>query len=146
LETLLFLIIAGIFSMLLSKGKGKNNKPFQTGKPFRANTFDDIKKLFQDEIKKEMGTDLKDVVNKDNIPKKVQEVKQEFTDSQSKWGSPQQPAVQHSRIGNLAPEKVEEEESIISEVPDGDTLINGIIWTEILGEPRSRKSFFANKR
>lgn len=146
METLLFLIVIGILSTIFGKGKGKNNRTFQNSKPFTANTFGDIKKFFQTELPKEIQTEFKEVVNKENIQEEYQKVNREITDSQSKWASSQQLERPSSRMSASAPEKVEEEQPILSEKPDSNTIINGIIWAEILGEPRSRKPYFSNKR
>ncbi|MCM3765329.1 hypothetical protein [Neobacillus niacini] len=145
METLLFLIIIGIISTIFGKGKGKNNKPFQTGKPFTANTFDDLKKIFQTEWPNETGTELKEVIEKDNFPNKHQKAKQEMADSPANRANPQQVEMPQSRINDTI-KYAEEEQPVRSEKPNPDTLINGIIWAEILGEPRSKKPYLAKKR
>jgi hypothetical protein len=146
LETLLFLIIIGIISTIFGKGKGKNSKPFQMGKPFTANTFDDFKRIFQTEIPKEIQSEMKEVLNKENIQEKYQKAKQELAESPSLWSSPKQAEVAQGRIRATSSKQAEEDQPIILEKPNPDTLINGVIWAEILGEPRSKKPYYVNKK
>lgn len=46
METIIFIIIAGIFSTIINKAKG-NSQP--KNKPFTANRFDDFRTLFENQ-------------------------------------------------------------------------------------------------
>ncbi|WP_342432356.1 hypothetical protein [Neobacillus sp. FSL H8-0543] len=145
METIIFIIIAGIFSTIINKAKG-NSQP--KNKPFTANRFDDFRTLFENQAadpeqleapeKVSRGQQVLQEVNLQDIEKKYQQNKQEplpsrvsRTDSQNRMNKPR-PKI-----------KVEE---IVSGSPNKNTVINGIIWSEILGEPRSKRPYSAKKR
>jgi hypothetical protein len=140
LETIIFLIIAGIFSTIFSKAKGNNG---QKNKPFTANRFDDVRTLFESQTTESeqlaipkmvsRGQQVLQEVNLQDIEKKYQQMKQESEPSRvSRKDS-------HNRMNKPRP-KIQVEE-IVSVSPDKNTVINGIIWSEILGEPRSKRPY-----
>jgi hypothetical protein len=144
LETLIFLIVMGIVSVIFRKAKGKTGQ--SRNRTFSRDTFEEIRTL----VKKQLNYDgipttstLKSkniqseipLENLEKLENKYQQLKQES---------------EVKRIGmSIAQPKVEkvehEEGSIISLYPDEKTLINGMVWSEILGEPRSKKPFFPRK-
>lgn len=133
----------GIVSVLFGRSKHKQGQP--KNRPFSKVTFEEIrtqvkKQLSYVEDKKtgpispERKTDVFHN-NLENLEKKYLQMKQE-------------PKV--NRIGmTIAQEKADknrvssdqEDESMLSLKADEKTLINGIIWSEILGEPRSKKPY-----
>jgi hypothetical protein len=141
LETILFLIIVGILSSIFGKAKGKSN-PGRT-KPFTAKRFDDLRTM----VEQQMGS----------IPKKTgqisvgQAVTQDsnFQDIEEKYQEIKQPDINRMQISQTEPPKVTrievESNDVSFERPDEKTIINGIIWGEILGEPRAKKPYFSKK-
>ncbi|WHY65757.1 hypothetical protein [Neobacillus sp. SuZ13] len=143
MESFLFMIIIGIVSIVFRNAKGKKGE--SRNKTFSKGTFEEIRNLVKKQLDiEESRTNgpLKPkntpTVPKDNLghlEKKYLQLKQE-------------PEVK--RIGmTVAQHKSEkvkvnpghEDGSEISLNPDEKALINGIIWAEILGEPRSKKPY-----
>jgi hypothetical protein len=142
METILFLIIAGILSSIFGKAKGKSNSGRRT-KSFPAKGFDD----FRTKVEQQMmgprnkgqistGQPANKVTDLQSMEEKYQEIKQN-------------PVVTKSQVKQLQPSKVvrieEVSDDISFEKPDEKTIINGIIWAEILGEPRAKKPYFPRK-
>jgi hypothetical protein len=140
METILFLIIAGILSSIFGKVKGKSN-PGRI-KPFTAKGLTDIRTRAEQQM-----------MNKPRNPGQI---------------STGQPAVQDTHLRSLEEKYleikqkpvvpiiqldqpidstlVEVDSAVVSlEKPDEKTIINGIIWAEILGEPRAKKPYFSRK-
>ncbi|MBY0145725.1 hypothetical protein [Neobacillus niacini] len=146
METIIFLIIVGILSSIFGKGKGKNNPG--RNKPFSGKGFDDFRKMVE--------------LQMDSIPKKTgqistgQPVKQQSADIQhnsiqEKFQElKQKPEVDRMQVSQPQPLKVSriqsEPDNVPLDRPDEKTIINGIIWAEILGEPRAKKPYFSRKR
>ncbi|SMQ82964.1 hypothetical protein SAMN05444673_5118 [Bacillus sp. OV166] len=148
METLIFLIVMGIVSVIFRKAKGKTGQ--SRNRTFSRDTFEEIrtlvkKQLNYDEIPTTSTLKSKNIQseipleNLEKLENKYQQLKQES---------------EVKRIGmSIAQPKVEKievksgqgEGSIISLYPDEKTLINGMVWSEILGEPRSKKPFFPRK-
>jgi hypothetical protein len=142
METILFLIIVGILSSIFGKAKGKNN-PGRT-KPFSAKGFDD----FRTKVEQQMmgvprnkgqistGQPAKKETNLQSMEEKYQEIKQH-------------PGISGTQVKKLHPSKgvrIEvESDNIPFEKPDEKAIVNGIIWAEILGEPRAKKPYFPRK-
>lgn len=145
METFVIMIIIGIVSVVFRKGKEKPGR--SRNKTFSMNTFEEIKTL----VKKQLNNDefptpstLKSKYKPSRIPldhleNKYEQLKQE-------------PEVKRIGISVAQPkvEKVEvntgqDDGNLISFYPDEKTLINGMVWSEILGEPRSKKPFLPRK-
>jgi hypothetical protein len=145
LETIIFLIIVGILSSIFGKGKGKNNSG--RTKPFAGKGFDDFRKMV--ELQREnipaktgkisTGRPVKQEIDIQpiTIEEKYQELKQKPVVNKT-------PVSQHVHIKDSRI-KVETED-VPFERPEEKTIINGIIWAEILGEPRAKKPYFSRKR
>lgn len=144
METIIFLIIVGILSSIFGKGKGKNN-PGRT-KPFSGKGFDDFRKMVELQMENKSGKtgqiSTGQPIKRDmdiqpiSIEEKYQELKQK-------------PLVDRnlmSRSRKETSKKVVESDDITIERPDEKTIINGIIWAEILGEPRAKKPYYSRKR
>jgi hypothetical protein len=143
METILFLIIAGILSSIFGKAKGKNN-PGKT-KPLPAKGFAD----FRTKVEQQMmgiprnkgqistGQPAKKETNLQSMEAKYQEIKQNPVNSKTQRN---QLKIRES----AARMKVESDETPF-EKPDEKTIINGIIWAEILGEPRAKKPYYPRK-
>lgn len=142
METILFLIIVGILSSIFGKSKGKNS-PGRT-KPFSTKGFDD----FRTKVEQQMfgvprnkgqistGQPANKVTDLQSMEEKYQEIKQN-------------PSISSTQVKKLHPSKVVsievESDDIPFEKPDEKTIINGIIWAEILGEPRAKKPYLPRK-
>ncbi|MEH7111971.1 hypothetical protein V7124_06255 [Neobacillus niacini] len=139
METILFLIIAGILSTIFGKSKGKSTSG--RTKPFAPKGLDDFRTMVDQQIGR--------------YPRKTgsismgQPVEEKFDDigvddQQLNSVSPRMP---------LVPAKPEvssriEVETVDTqfEKPDAKTIINGIIWAEILGEPRAKRPYTTKNR
>jgi hypothetical protein len=144
LESIIFIIIAGILSTIFSKAKGNNGSK---NKPFIATQFDDIRKLFEQEEDNEpaetpekvsRGQQVIQEVNLQDIEKKYQQMKQVSEPIQYSRIEPK------NRMNKPRPKL--KADGIVLGKPDKNTVINGIIWSEILGEPRSKRPYLAKKR
>jgi hypothetical protein len=148
LEQLIFLIIVGLISTIIGKAKKTNGGPER--KPMIPNQFEDIKKLFSPSVEKIPSgntvankAELEDLrpVEQDSMERKYYDIKKE-----TEAMIPTEYIDQH-QISTVEPVKVTTEsvKDFISENVEKKALINGIIWSEILGQPRSRKPHFARK-
>jgi hypothetical protein len=147
LETFVFMIIIGIVSVIFRNAKGKTGQSKSRNKTFSMNTFDEIKTL----VKKQLNYDeiqTSSPLKSKKIPSEIPLVNRENKYLQSNQESEVKRigmSVAQHKVDKVAVKSGQEEESIISLYPDEKTLINGIVWSEILGEPRSKKTFFARK-
>nr|WP_263325683.1 hypothetical protein [Neobacillus sp. Marseille-Q6967] len=133
METILFIIIAGILSTFFSRAKSKP-KPAKA-KPFTAKGFNDIRTQFEQHTRnaaKQISTGQPVM---EGFKEKYQEVTSEIEPNQG------------GRMHNASYKtKVKVEEKITTtNVPDEKAIINGIIWSEILSEPRAKRPYFSKK-
>ncbi|MGG1677460.1 hypothetical protein ACIFOT_17115 [Neobacillus sp. NRS-1170] len=149
METLVFLIIIGILSSIFGKKKGKK-RPIKS-KSFSMNTLDDLRNLFQDETERRIHP-VQEKKNshqpkQQDLEKKYLQIKQDSDVIQKGFTNP-------ANLGQLKKEKpkdplfaaLDNDGELEFETPNPNSIINGIIWSEILGEPRSRKPYFPRKR
>ncbi|MEH7276175.1 hypothetical protein [Neobacillus vireti] len=137
METILFLIIAGILSTLFGKSKGKGNGPT---KPFTAKGFDD----FRTRVEQQMGgfpRKTEPISTGEPVVQKLQNIEETY--QQMKSVSPSRPVEPVKPITASRLEVKTEDNTL--EKPDEKTIINGIIWAEILGEPRAKKPYIPRK-
>lgn len=142
METILFLIIAGILSSIFSKAKGKNN-PGRRTKPFPAKGFDDFRTKVEQQM---MGVPR----NKGQISTGQPAKQSNMQSFEEKYQEIKQiPVISKTQVKQMQPSKAArmkvESDDIPFEKPDDKTIINGIIWAEILGEPRAKKPYFPRK-
>ncbi|MEH7254771.1 hypothetical protein V7111_21930 [Neobacillus niacini] len=137
METIIFLIIAGILSSIFGKAKGKNS-PVRT-KPFTIKGFDD----FLTKVDQQLGnTSIK--TRQISTVQPVQHKFQDIEENQHvKVDSQMAPAEPVKRTVPAKKKVVTEDFKF--ERPDEKTIINGIIWAEILGEPRAKKPYLSKK-
>ncbi|SDM19890.1 hypothetical protein [Bacillus sp. OK048] len=137
METIVFLIIAGILSSIFGKAKGKKS-PVRA-KPFTVKGFDD----FLTKVDQQLGNTS---INTRQIST-VQPVQHKFQDIEEnqhvKVDSQMAPAEPVKRTVPAMKKVVTEDFKF--ERPDEKTIINGIIWAEILGEPRAKKPYLSKK-
>jgi hypothetical protein len=134
--------------------KGKKNRTPSTKKPFSRNGIDEIRTIF-----KELTTIEKNHTNSPiSSEEKNKSLKPKVKDLENEYLHVRQES-ETSRMGMSVARKQEEEpreqagrhqhegiEEVSFEKPDANTIINGIIWSEILGEPRSKKPYIAKRR
>jgi hypothetical protein len=144
METILFLIIVGILSSIFGKAKGNRN-PGRT-KSFTGKGFDDLRKMVEFQMENipgktgQISTGQPVKQDMDIQPLSIEEKYQELK---------QKPVVDRNQVSKSRNEtsKIEvESDDVPFERPDDKTIINGIIWAEILGEPRAKKPYFSKKR
>jgi hypothetical protein len=136
LETLLFLIIAGILSSIFGKGRGR--------KTSRRGGFEEIRTL----IDKQLGIEKQSAPQKappvdvsPSVEAKSRQVKQVRENIEVPVIPVPVPAKETVEIRM---QDVKEEDSKIEEL-NPQTVLNGLIWAEVLGEPRARNPYFPRK-
>ncbi|MGG3469378.1 hypothetical protein ABES02_18100 [Neobacillus pocheonensis] len=155
METVVFLIIIGILSTIFGRNKGKKLPP--KNKPLSLNTFEELKKIFQNvtdsqhpQLRKpsvQTKIESQPSTRKQDLEKKYLQIKQDSETVQNGFTSPVNSSIQKlDKHKDPISSTSSDYEVLVSEAPDANTLINGIIWSEILGEPRSRKPYFPRKR
>jgi len=140
LESILFMIIIGIASMVFRNAKGK--KGTTRNKTFSKETFEEIRTLVKKQLDFEESRTTGPLPSKnipdtpkDNLENKYLQLKQKPEVNRIGMSVGQQKAEKVD--GNPRPV----EDSNIALNSDEKTLINSIIWAEILGEPRSKKPY-----
>jgi hypothetical protein len=133
-ETILFIIIAGILSTIFGKAKGQGQP--KRAKSMKVKDFQDIRSMFEQpskNISKKTGqiTTGQPVEFESNSAKGEEKYQQRNTDIEIK------PV---RGIYARSEEKLVKEQVFTNE-PDEKTLINGIIWAEILGPPRAKRPY-----
>lgn len=134
MESILFIIIAAILSTIFGKSKRKGQP--KRAKSMKAKDFHDIRSMFEQSSKKipkkigkfTTGEPVKPESSSTKIVEKYQQIKKDIEIK------PVGPIYAHS-------EEKSEKEQVFTEDPDKKTLINGIIWAEILGPPRAKRPF-----
>ena len=140
METLIIMIVVGVFSLIFRKAK--LNQAHTGRKPLnsRAGNIQN----FMKEITDNLSHDTKQEPlqsNKNKFEKEYQQVKQE-----SEAGRIGMAAVRNQAVNKETLKNQEGMESLITDSPDSRTIINGLIWSEILGEPRSKKPYMVKNR
>jgi hypothetical protein len=152
------MIIIGVLSTIFGKGKGKGTKTQAKSKTSLPNSFEEIRTIVQKQFENYTPQSTRSIISENNDAQPYQQEEivmdylQEEEDNRAK--SMEVPPPEYienyqrkmDKIQEPVAEEVKIEGSFFSENPDAKTLINGIIWSEILGEPRSKKSHFARKR
>lgn len=155
METIVFLIIIGILSTIFGRNKGK--KLPNKNKPLSLNTFEELKNLFQNvtdsqhpqQRKPSVQTkiELQPPSRKQDLEKKYLQIKQDSETVQNGFTSPVNSSLQNLDKHKDQISAASSDHGVpVSENPDANKIINGFIWSEILGEPRSRKPYFPRKR
>jgi hypothetical protein len=142
------MIIIGIVSVIFRNAKGKTGQ--SSHKTFSKDTFEEIRELVKKQLNHDEMPTSSTLISKntpseiplDNLEKlenKYLQLKQESEVKRIGMSVAQQ------KIDQVEVTSGQEEGRIVSLYPDEKTLINGMVWSEILGEPRSKKPFFARK-
>ena len=140
LETIIIMIVVGVFSLILRKAKP--NQAHTGRKPLSSRTGNI--QNFMKEITDNPSKDTKQEPlqsNKNKFEKEYQQVRQE-----SEAGRIGMATVRNQAVNKEALKNQEGMEPLITDSPDSRTIINGLIWSEILGEPRSKKPYMVKNR
>lgn len=146
METLIFLIIVGILSSIFGKGKVVRNQ--SKGKSFLPNRLEEFKTLIQNQMEPSTLTTVHHEVSKpfekkeETFDEKYNQAK-EIIEKENELI--QTEPVQSIPFIDPKEPMVQDVKNIISEESNSQAILNGIIWTEILGEPRSKKNHFPRK-
>jgi len=144
------MIIIGVLSSVFgkSKGKGKGNNQPSKDKPFSVNSFDEFRTLFQNQLTNSVPEKMKPIQHEqmDLQPAKMENLDEKYLqmNRDAQIGSPN-PKQQIRARAKDSDDLVIETNPFVSVRPDAKVLINGIIWAEILGEPRSKKPYSARQ-
>lgn len=151
METILFMIIVGVISTIV--GKSKNNQGKSKGRPFSVDPMKEVRTLF-DEFTNNKPRETFSVETKTsseskerplgNLEKEYEQIRNESEASRTRMAAARQ---QDEKI--IVPSKVDDQHQFEPpglEQPDPHTLVNGIIWSEILGEPRAKRPYFLKRR
>ncbi|MDQ0197250.1 hypothetical protein [Neobacillus ginsengisoli] len=155
MNTLIFMIIVGIISTIFSKAKG--NKGPTKKKTYSFNNIDDLRELFNNNKTTnhpQRQTRTIPSVNIENQPDNMESIEKKYLKIKQVSEAnpvgmvilppPEQKLIEP--VKKIENDKKEEERLAFSDIPDAKTLVNGIIWSEILGEPRSKKPYFAKNK
>ncbi|MBV7507530.1 hypothetical protein KW850_20010 [Bacillus sp. sid0103] len=143
MESLLVMIVIGIISVLFGKSKNKQGKP--KSKPFSKATFEEIRtqvkkqlSYVEDKKSSQIKPEHKTNVirnNLENLEQEYVQLKQQLEVNRNGITMAQQ------KTDNIRVKQFQEDENHFSFNPDEKMLLNGLIWSEILGEPRSKKPY-----
>jgi len=146
LETILIMIVVGVISMIFRKTK--NNQGQSIRKPFgnRLGDFQTMIKEITDIPKDTMivQTEKKQGPlqgNQGKLEKEFLQVRQESETGRMGMAAARTQTANGGPINNQ-----EEIKFPLTENPDPRTVISGIIWSEILAEPRSKNPYTVKKR
>jgi len=147
LQTLLILIVIGILSAVF--GKGKLGRGQTRNKSFLPDNLKEIRTLFNQQMENYSTKKPSPVlVNQDESDslEKHQSVYKDSEGSLLQINNQQNTEKKQTKIV-AAPvqDNRQVDEQVSLDNVDAKTLINGIVWAEILGEPRSKKPHFARK-
>ncbi|EKN64677.1 hypothetical protein BABA_23058 [Neobacillus bataviensis LMG 21833] len=150
METILFFIIVGIISTIF--GKSKRTQGQSPKKPIKVSGMEDIRTLFK-ELKNEVSLPAAPIKSEQKVEvlqKSNRTLEQEYNqvrkESESSRKALAASRLQREKMKEQTIEVSKDEcEPSISMEPNAQTLVNGIIWAEILGEPRSKKPYFPKR-
>jgi len=139
--TLTMIIILGIISSII--GKVKANKPKTPKKPFSVNNLNEIRELFtgkpeQNQVKQQVEKQTEST--RVNIRKKYQSARGEIV------VNPPVEVVEEAVKVEQVTSPLNVKTDRLTTPSEADRIINGIIWSEILGSPRAKKTYFSSKR
>ncbi|WP_040207945.1 hypothetical protein [Neobacillus jeddahensis] len=154
METILFMIIIGVLSTIFGKAKKKQGR--SSKKPLLTNSMQEFRTMFK-EINKPVQagkvpnqTEIKMadktasvLISEKKLETEYLQVRQESEVSRVGMSTIRQQAEKISAQTSRGEQ--EDDESMVSTHPDAKTLINGIVWAEILGEPRSKRPYLSRR-
>ncbi|MCM3566570.1 hypothetical protein [Neobacillus mesonae] len=151
MEFVFLIILMGILSSVFGKKK-QRKQPVRRNKPTIIETFDKRKSSIQNETFKRAKTierKFKDrkTAEQQDLMQHYSRVKPEADIQSSEFEEYQK---EKDRLLNRNTSSYmddhNEEDFLEEKVPNRNDIINGIIWSEILAEPRSKNPHFTRKR
>ncbi len=133
LETILIAVIVGVISAIYTQSK-KNSKETGSVRPFFSNWLKS-----QEKVKNQRAS---------TAGKLAAPVQQRSIQSQQRAGrdASRKSTSQAKDVSQRGIESLEIEDQLYPiEVPEQKTLVNAIIWSEVLGAPRSKSPHFTRK-
>lgn len=146
MSTIIFMIIVGVLSTIFAKAKG--NKEPSKSKSFSFNRFDDFRELFNNKTTNHLPkeTSPKPSMKPEFQPGNLESIEKKYLQIKHiPEASPRPELKQTEQVKMTEKDRKEEGKEQFSESPDAKALVNGIIWAEILGEPRAKKPYFMRK-
>jgi hypothetical protein len=143
LESILIMIIIGIVSVLFRKSKTKQGQP--KNKPFSRTAFEEIRTQVKKQLSyvedKKAGR-IKPERNTYVIPKNQDILENKYLQyKQESEVNLKGITIAEEKFDKIKGNTDKEDEGLFTRNPDEKAIINGIIWSEILGEPRSKKPY-----
>jgi hypothetical protein len=141
LESLALLIIIGILTALFNKNKAVK-KGFSKAKPFVSN-YGNVQDIYK-KLKEVTTTQYSDLFQKE--PTLLDQVDLEYTEKMAK--SQEETSVMKQDQLVQKPEEVQKVKKVSNKINpvDNNHLVNAIIWSEILGEPRAKKPYSSRRK
>ena len=147
METIIVMILVGFFSMIVRKTKKSQGQSIRkpSAKPFRdiQTAFVGITDSFTEDRKPlTKESELKPLESSfHSFEKEYQQVRLE-----SEAGRIGMAAARNRNVNGQSKNTQEEIKTQVLVNSEPQTVLNGLIWSEILGEPRSRNPYNVKKR
>ena len=152
-------VLIGILSSLFNKAKGNGQDNQQRRRPARP-VHRPAKMEVPAEAKPEPLRESRPVQSRTPQPRQVKEVKEaaQLSDIQKVYQEKLQqlekidskPRAERGRLSSEGTQRSRlsavKEEPILDFQPDQDSLVQGLIWAEILGQPRAKKPYSPGNR
>lgn len=141
LESLALLIIIGILTALFNKNKAVK-KGFSKAKPFVSN-YGNVQDIYK-KLKEVTTTKYSDLSQEE--PTLLDQVNLEYTEKMAKRKEETSEMKQDQLVQKRKEvQEVKNVSTTINQV-DNNYLVNAIIWSEILGEPRAKKPYSSRRK
>jgi hypothetical protein len=147
LETLIFLIIVGVLSTIFGKAKVAGKQTNR--KAFLPSGLEEFKTLINKQIEHPPRSTIQNEVVKKPLKKIEETIEEKYLQVketlENEIGSIQPVPTISNEIGDPIKQVEINDHNLLLEDGKPQTVLNGIIWSEILAEPRSKKSHFSRK-
>ncbi|HJV17285.1 MAG TPA: hypothetical protein VJ546_07885 [Bacillales bacterium] len=141
MESLALLIIIGILTALFNKNKAVK-KGFSKAKPFVSN-YGNVQDIYK-KLKEVTTTKYSDLSQEE--PTLLDQVNLEYTEKMAKRKEETSEMKQDQLVQKRKEvQEVKNVSTTINQV-DNNYLVNAIIWSEILGEPRAKKPYSSRRK
>jgi CRISPR/Cas system CMR-associated protein Cmr5 small subunit len=141
LESIALMIIIGILTALFNKNKAVK-KGFSKAKPFVSN-YGNVQDMYK-KLKEATTTKYSDFSQKE--PTLLEQVNVEYTEKMAQIQEETSVMKQDQLVQKPEEvQKIKNESTTINQI-DNNHLVNAIIWSEILGEPRAKKPYSSRRK
>ncbi|WML30660.1 hypothetical protein RCG24_01725 [Neobacillus sp. OS1-32] len=145
-KILFFIMLMGILSSIF--GKGKTNQQNRRNRPVSRDPFKQLRTFVQTENQAPKRNMIPTEVTRPKPAKK--DLVQHFSEANLEMADPliskPDPSTDTGKEIATVQAPRPPEVSNLPDNPDTNMIINGIIWSEILGKPRSKNPYFTGKR